>query len=126
MDCHALSGTIATTMPKLIYGTAWKKERTANLVFLALKRGFRGIDTAAQPKHYHEAGVSEGVRRAIAEGFVTRADLFVRRVGSSSDELSHSRQPTGLWPRSAWSLTLEGTDPNQVYPARRPQRQVPV
>ena len=39
-------------MPKLIYGTAWKKERTAGLVEKAVKLGFRGIDTACQPKHY--------------------------------------------------------------------------
>ena len=39
-------------MPKLIYGTAWKKERTADLVEKAVKLGFRGIDTACQPKHY--------------------------------------------------------------------------
>jgi len=41
----------------LMYGTAWKKEKTAELVSLALKCGFRGIDTACQPKHYNEPGV---------------------------------------------------------------------
>ena len=39
-------------MPKMLYGTAWKEERTKDLVVLALQSGFRGIDTAAQPKHY--------------------------------------------------------------------------
>lgn len=37
-------------MPKIVYGTAWKKERTSDLVYTALKAGFRGIDTACQPK----------------------------------------------------------------------------
>ncbi|BEI80295.1 hypothetical protein CcaverHIS002_0108240 [Cutaneotrichosporon cavernicola] len=37
-------------MPKIIYGTAWKKDQTAELVYTALKSGFRGIDTACQPK----------------------------------------------------------------------------
>ncbi|BEJ11377.1 hypothetical protein CspHIS471_0107990 [Cutaneotrichosporon sp. HIS471] len=37
-------------MPKIIYGTAWKKDHTAELVYTALKSGFRGIDTACQPK----------------------------------------------------------------------------
>lgn len=38
--------------PKMLYGTAWKKDRTAGLVHAALKAGFRGLDTACQPKHY--------------------------------------------------------------------------
>lgn len=44
------------SMPKMLYGTAWKKEATAELVAEALDVGFRGIDTAAQPKHYNEKG----------------------------------------------------------------------
>ena len=39
-------------MPRLIYGTAWKKEATTRLVIEAVLNGFRGIDTACQPKHY--------------------------------------------------------------------------
>ena len=65
------------TIPKLIYGTAWKKEKTDELVYTALKNGFRGIDTAAQPKHYDERGVGNGIRRALAEGIISREDLFV-------------------------------------------------
>lgn len=42
--------------PRIIYGTAWKKLQTEGLVRQAIQRGFRGIDTACQPKHYHEAG----------------------------------------------------------------------
>lgn len=64
-------------VPRLIYGTAWKKERTAELVYQALRAGFRAIDTAAQPKHYNEKGVGDGIRRAIEEGVVRREDLFV-------------------------------------------------
>ncbi len=43
-------------VPKIIYGTAWKKDRTAALVEKAITLGFRGIDTACQPKHYDEPG----------------------------------------------------------------------
>ena len=50
--------------PPILYGTAWKKERTCELVLLALKCGFRAIDTACQPKHYNEAGVGEAVERS--------------------------------------------------------------
>ena len=39
---------------RMIYGTAWKKERTLPLVLQALEAGFRRIDTAAQLKHYEE------------------------------------------------------------------------
>jgi len=45
------------TMPWVIYGTAWKKDSTAALVEQAISLGFRGVDTARQPKHYNEAGV---------------------------------------------------------------------
>jgi diketogulonate reductase-like aldo/keto reductase len=47
----------ALKIPNIFYGTAWKKTKTAELVESALKLGFRGIDTACQPKHYNEHGV---------------------------------------------------------------------
>lgn len=65
------------SMPQLIYGTAWKKDKTAELVTLALSRGFRGIDTACQPKHYNEAGVGEAIQRALSKG-VERKDLYIQ------------------------------------------------
>lgn len=72
-----LKGSV-TTIPKLVYGTAWKKDQSADLVYKALKNGFRGIDTAAQPKHYNEKGVAQGVQRAISDGIVTRDALFIQ------------------------------------------------
>lgn len=63
--------------PRIIYGTAWKKTDTAALVELAIRQGFRGIDTACQPKHYHEAGVGEGVSACLSEQ-LTRADLYLQ------------------------------------------------
>jgi diketogulonate reductase-like aldo/keto reductase len=66
-------------MPRLLYGTAWKKEATADLVFKALKAGFRGVDTAAQPRHYNESLVGAGIKEAISKNIVKREDLFVRR-----------------------------------------------
>ncbi len=47
------------------------------LVYQALKAGFQAIDTAAQPRHYNEAQVGEGIRRAITEGVVRREELYV-------------------------------------------------
>jgi len=65
------------SIPCMLYGTAWKKERTADLVALALEKGFRGIDTACQPKHYEEALVGEGLKRFYQTGG-KREDLFIQ------------------------------------------------
>lgn len=67
----------AAQIPRLIYGTAWKGDNTRALVKQALQAGFRGIDTAAQPKHYQEDLVGQGIRDAISEGLVKREDLYV-------------------------------------------------
>ena len=65
-------------IPDFIYGTAWKEERTATLVELALRMGFRGIDTANQRRHYFEAGVGEALVAAYKTGVVTRENLFLQ------------------------------------------------
>ena len=64
-------------MPSLIYGTAWKKEHTADLVVQAVLSGFRGIDTACQPKHYNEPLVGEALKRLREHG-IMREELFVQ------------------------------------------------
>lgn len=69
---------MAIETPPFLYGTAWKEERTAALVELALRAGFRGIDTANQRKHYHEAAVGEGLAAAYRAGIVTRSELFLQ------------------------------------------------
>lgn len=63
-----LTSAFGVSMPRIIYGTAWKKAATAGLVAQALNFGFRGIDTACQPKHYHEAGVGDGLMRYLQQG----------------------------------------------------------
>jgi diketogulonate reductase-like aldo/keto reductase len=68
----------AAFIPDFLYGTAWKEERTAALVELALRAGFRGIDTANQRRHYFEAGVGQGLAAAYRAGVVRRADLFLQ------------------------------------------------
>jgi len=65
-------------VPRFLYGTAWKEDATARLTALALGQGFRGIDTANQRKHYHEAGVGDGIREAVKSGAVARDDLFLQ------------------------------------------------
>lgn len=64
-------------MPGIIYGTAWKKERTADLVLKAIQTGFRGIDTAGQPKHYNEALVGAALEKLRDQG-IGRDDLFLQ------------------------------------------------
>jgi diketogulonate reductase-like aldo/keto reductase len=65
-------------VPDFLYGTAWKEDRTQFLTELALRMGFRGIDTANQRRHYFEAGVGQGLAAAYRAGIVTRADLFLQ------------------------------------------------
>jgi diketogulonate reductase-like aldo/keto reductase len=65
-------------IPGFLYGTAWKDDRTAALTELALRAGFRGIDTANQRRHYNEVGVGEGLAAAYRAGLVTRNDLFLQ------------------------------------------------
>jgi diketogulonate reductase-like aldo/keto reductase len=64
-------------IPRIIYGTAWKKDSTAKLVEQAVGLGFRGIDTACQPKHYNEAGVGDGVAACLHRG-IDRAELYLQ------------------------------------------------
>jgi diketogulonate reductase-like aldo/keto reductase len=65
-------------VPHFFYGTAWKEDRTPALTELALRIGFRGIDTANQRRHYFEAGVGQGLAAAYRSEVVKRADLFLQ------------------------------------------------
>ena len=65
-------------VPDFLYGTAWKEDRTAALTELALRVGFRAIDTANQRRHYFEAGVGQGLAAAYRAGVATRAELFLQ------------------------------------------------
>ncbi|XPV70412.1 MAG: aldo/keto reductase family protein [Halarcobacter sp.] len=64
-------------IPNMIYGTAWKKQQTADFVYEALKTGFKGIDTACQPKHYQEDLVGEGIAKAFNEG-LKREEIYIQ------------------------------------------------
>lgn len=54
---QTLTTSSGVKMPRILYGTAWKKEKTSDLVVRAVLAGFRGIDTACQPKHYREVSI---------------------------------------------------------------------
>lgn len=73
-----MAGSRVARIPSLLYGTAWKKDQTTQLVSEALKSGFTGIDTAAQPKHYQEEFVGAGIRQALKSGDIKREDLYIQ------------------------------------------------
>lgn len=78
MECQQWIITAADVkMPRLIYGTAWKKDRTADLVVQAVQAGFKGIDTACQPKHYDESLVGVALERLKTLG-VKREALYLQ------------------------------------------------
>lgn len=76
-------------VPDLLYGTAWKEERTEELVIAALDAGFRGIDTANQRKHYFEEGVGRGLQRKLREGLIRRDELFLQTKFTFVDGQDH-------------------------------------
>jgi diketogulonate reductase-like aldo/keto reductase len=65
-------------VPRFLYGTAWKEDNTQRLTELALRQGFRGIDTANQRKHYHEVAVGQGIAAFLKAKSVARDELFLQ------------------------------------------------
>ncbi|KAF8070088.1 NADP-dependent oxidoreductase domain-containing protein [Lyophyllum atratum] len=63
---------------KIIYGTAWKKEKTTSLVVNAVLQGFRAIDTAGQPKHYREDLVGDALEILQKDHGIKREDIFLQ------------------------------------------------
>lgn len=78
-------------IPHYFYGTAWKEEATADLVYTALKVGFRAIDTANQRKHYFEAGVGEGLHRFLNEESEQRSNVFLQTKFTYSRGQDHRK-----------------------------------
>jgi diketogulonate reductase-like aldo/keto reductase len=73
-----MSSAQPSSTPSFLYGTAWKEDRTAALTELAIRSGFRGIDTANQRRHYFEAAVGQGLAAVYRAGIVTRNDVFLQ------------------------------------------------
>ena len=103
-------------VPALIYGTAWKEDRTANLVEKALEKGFKGIDTACQPKHYQEHLVGDGLERAFDSGIV-REDIFLQTKftslpGQDPNRIPYDPQaPTEEQIRQSLNVSLKNLNP---------------
>jgi diketogulonate reductase-like aldo/keto reductase len=75
---RSASQVLSAGLPFLVYGTAWKKDATAQHVVDAMRAGFRFIDTACQPKHYNEPGVGLGWSTAAKELGLQRSDVFLQ------------------------------------------------
>ena len=84
----ALTTYNSVTVPSFMYGTAWKKEATTQLVQLAVAAGFTAIDTANQLIHYQEALVGDALL-ALAQQGVTRDCLFLQTKFTPTNGQDH-------------------------------------
>ena len=83
-------------VPRFLYGTAWKEDQTQRLTELALRAGFRGIDTANQRRHYFEAAVGQAVAALAASGIVDPAPPPLRGRGVGGEGETAAPHPTPL------------------------------
>jgi diketogulonate reductase-like aldo/keto reductase len=93
-----LTSIAGVRTPKILYGTAWKKDETESLVRMALCQGFRGVDTAGQPKHYDEPGVGSGVAACLRASATSndkpsREDLYLQTKFTSLSGQDPARIP---------------------------------
>jgi len=109
-------------IPALLYGTAWKEERTTPLVRAAVQAGFRGIDTANQRRHYFEQAVGDALEELYQDGRLTRQDLFLQTkftyAGGQDHRLPYDPQadfPTQVRQSCASSLQHLRTDSLDSY-----------
>ncbi|PWZ01848.1 Aldo/keto reductase [Testicularia cyperi] len=89
-----ISRSRVPTMPKLLYGTAWKGDFTSDLVILALTHGFKGIDTAGQRKHYREDHIGLALQTASSEMHLPREELWIQTkfTPQSGQDWTHPAQ----------------------------------
>lgn len=107
-------------MPVFGFGTWTLSDSQAEeLVYTAIKAGYRLIDTA---RYYrNESGVGRGVRRAISEGLVRREDVFVTSKllsGYNPDEaIDDSNKTLGLDYIDLMLIHQPGYNDEDVYKA---------
>jgi diketogulonate reductase-like aldo/keto reductase len=119
------------TVPRFLYGTAWKEEQTCPLTELALRQGFRGIDTANQRRHYHEAAVGQAIAASIASGVVAREELFLQtkftfRAGQDHRLPYDPRAPIRVQVEQSFASSLEhlGSERIDSYVLHGPMQRV--
>ncbi len=102
-------------VPTFVYGTAWKENETSRLTRLAIDAGFRGIDTANQRRHYHEAAVGEAISQVIGSGALRRDELFLQSkftsLGGQDHRLPYDGDaPVALQVEQSFASTMEHFD----------------
>src|SRR5688572_15379658 len=119
------------TVPRFLYGTAWKEDATQQLTELALEQGFRGIDTANQRRHYHEAAVGQAISAAIQRGLVARDELFLQTkftfVGGQDHRLPYDpRASIAVQVEQSFASSLEhlGVETIDSYVLHGPMQRV--
>lgn len=120
-------------VPRFVYGTAWKEDETRRLTELALREGFRAIDTANQRKHYHEAAVGQGIADAIGAKLVARDELFLQTKftfrGGQDHRLPYDpAAPVAVQVEQSFASSLEhlGTDVIDSYVLHGPTTRGPL
>ncbi|SCV67315.1 BQ2448_5961 [Microbotryum intermedium] len=115
------------SMPIVGFGL-WKvpKPQCADIVYNALKLGYRLLDGAADYGNSKEAG--EGLARAIEDGIVTREEVFVTSKLWNTNHAYEHVVPAATHELSLWGLdyfdlylihfpvSLEYVDPNSRFP----------
>ncbi len=106
------------SIPDFIYGTAWKREATAGLVELALKSGFRAVDTANQAKHYSEELVGRALVKMSALG-IPRAAVWLQTKFTPVDGQDHripydSGADLGTQVRQSFASSLQHLQTNYL------------
>jgi diketogulonate reductase-like aldo/keto reductase len=86
-----------------------------------LKAGFGGGDTAAQPRHYNEALVGDGINKAISNDNIRREDLY---VSSRSPQILLDNEAPDKFQIQTKFTSKSGQDPkNMPYDASQPLEQ---
>lgn len=118
-------------VPRFLYGTAWKEDQTQRLTELALHEGFRGVDTANQRRHYHEAAVGQAIMASVARGVVKRAELFLQtkftfRRGQDHRLPYDPEAPIATQVEQSFASSLEhlGTDEIDAYLLHGPMQRI--
>jgi diketogulonate reductase-like aldo/keto reductase len=99
-------------VPRFLYGTAWKEQQTQPLTELALRQGFRGIDTANQRRHYDEGAVGLAVAASVGSGLLNREDLFLQTKFTFQSGQDHRlpydpQAPIGVQVEQSFASSLE-------------------
>lgn len=68
----------AVKLPRIIYGTSFKKEKTCDYVVKAVRKGYRALDSSCQPMHYYEPGVGQALQVLQNEHGIPRSELFLQ------------------------------------------------